>query len=127
MAWIQGSTEKTVWEKTDDEIVLIHTETSAYYGLNSTGSWLWECMVQQPYKEDELVDLVVHHLHQEPEHGRLVVSAFIATLREADLIVEQDHAPDRDASAEVPPAPTPYEVPTMVKFGDLETLFLSGE
>jgi hypothetical protein len=114
----------------DDEAVLVHTETSEYFSLNLAGTFLWQLMVEQPLHEDELVTAISARYQLDETEARAQLLAFLTKLEQAGLLV--DHSDGQalggakiDALAD--PVTHTYEPPDLVKFGDLETLILSGE
>jgi len=111
--------------------VLLHAETSGYYGLNQTGTLLWQQLVARPSSVEELGAWVGEHLTGAPEDPAVEVAAFIAQLLQYDLI--DAAVPGAEQLAPAQPASflqadgAEYEPPLVSPFGELEKLILSGE
>ncbi len=116
------------WQVVDDEAVVIHTETSEYFGLNLSGTLLWGLLADGARSDDELVEAISLRYPLSEAEARDHVSSFMSRLEQAGLIEQVERA-EQPESAVVAQTPTtdPYEPPDLVKFGDLETLILSGE
>jgi hypothetical protein len=121
-------TARAIWNLVDDEAVIVHTETSAYYGLNRTGTALWTLLADGARPADALAR------HLSASHGVPLptatadVTAFLDHLAREGLVTAGTPAippgPAADAAG-IPPAG--YESPLLTRFGELEKLILSGE
>lgn len=130
MKIFQANTSSASFNVMDDEAVIIHTETSAYFSMNQTGTYLWSLMVEKncssEYLENALSSACKHDINTIGQD----VNAFLEMLINADLVIEQS---DSNNSPTLITHPNnemnfvTYEAPDLVKFGDLETLILSGE
>lgn len=127
------SDAKVAWRVVDGEGVLLHAETSAYFGLNWTGTLIWEQLAIRQASVDELAGWIRDRIVGVPVDVVFELKAFIADLRRLDLL---DQVEDGDGDAA--PIPTPargeldpegivYEPPVVLPFGELEKLILSGE
>ena len=111
--------------------MLLHAETSGYFGLNRTGTLLWQQLAARPSSVDELAAWIGEHLPGAPNDPAVDVAAFIAQLLQHDLI--DAAAPGTEQLASGEPAALPeldgaeYEPPLVSPFGELEKLILSGE
>jgi len=124
----QVNAEAVTWQVVDDEAVVIHADTSEYFSLNLSGTFLWNLMVEHACGEDELAEGISNRYEQGTADARAHVSSFMGKLQEA-LLIEQSEGQTPGATAGITSRPPTdaYEPPDLVKFGDLETLILSGE
>ena len=112
----------------DEEAVVIHIDTSNYFSMNQTGTYLWSLLTERYCSSDELVRAISSGYAQEVDSARNEVDAFLDKLTEADLVlVQPDSEPSDQGLASLSPLSEPYEPPDLVRFGNLETLILSGE
>lgn len=118
--------EHVTWRVVDDEAVIVHAKTSEYFSVNQSGTWLWNLLDTPRTLLDLSAALGVRYPH-EGARTAADVEAFVAQLELAGLLREQDPRESVVTGAEAPPPRDPYEPPQLVKFGDLETLILSGE
>lgn len=127
----QANDARVAWRVVEGEGVLLHAETSGYYGLNQTGTLLWQQLVARPSSVEELATWVGEHLTGAPEDPAVEVAAFIARLLQYDLI--DAAVPGAEALAPGQPVSllqadgAEYESPLVSPFGELEKLILSGE
>jgi hypothetical protein len=128
MSQISANADKVAWRVVDGEAVIVHADSSAYYGLNSTGTFLWEAIAAAPVAADDLAMRLSERYGVARETVRADVDAFLSSLGGEGLL--QEAAP---AAGAAPPLPAgagaagPYEPPALAKFGELEQLVLSGE
>lgn len=131
MSWFRSNATDVVWRVVDGEAVLVHADTSAYYGLNATGTYIWEAITTESLTPEEISRRLSARYVVAPEAVRRDVDAFLASLGN-ETLVRQTPAPDSDLngnaadSGEVLPGGH-YEPPTVTRFGELEQLVLSGE
>lgn len=119
-----------VSEAFEDEIVIIHLESGAYYSLDQSGAAIWQWL-QQGMSLAEINDhlSVVYRLGaEEIAH---IVSPFIAELTQEQLIVPMNAS--EQACNGLSPAPlghdgrtsnTLFTPPTLTKFTDMQDLLL---
>ena len=127
MARYQATENKATWRIVDREAVIIHTATSAYFCLNASGTWIWNLLTEDPRTIDEVTRLVATGYDRPMNEVAGDVQALFQQFEEADLLAAVPEAQAAPSNAEVVSAPEEYEPPQLVKFGDLETLILSGE
>lgn len=72
------------WRIVDGEAVVIHLQTTHYYSLNGSGTYVWELLAEQPLDPPAIVVAVARH-YDRPEAE--VADAVHTLLRE--LIREQ--------------------------------------
>ena len=130
MKKVRTKQDSSAFNVMDGEATVIHTGTSAYFSLNKTGTVLWEHLSKEAYSKDQLLRLLADIFDFGKDNVLSDIEIFITKLKEADLVIEID-----EGSAEVNKQRLDidssdlgaYEAPDLVKFGDLETLMLSGE
>lgn len=145
--------EQVAWRVVDGEAVLVHADTSAYYGLNRMATDVWLALADLATSRDGLARLIAERYDVDAETAGRDVGEFLDALVEeglalsasdpADGVRPEPAASDGSASdgspsdgwssegstrEDAPPEPgTPYEPPRLERFGQLETLILSGE
>lgn len=119
------------WRVADDEAVVLHADSSAYFGLNPTGTLLWAQLAEHSMTLEQLTAWAGSGFPDAPADLAEVMSGFLDELLELNLI-EGTESTDPAASpaaleatmvGEVPS----WETPAVERFGDLEKLILSGE
>ena len=122
------SDAKVAWRIVDGEGVLLHAESSAYYGLNRIGTVLWEQLAATPMSVDELAAWTASALAHNGRATRSDIEAFLEHLTSMDLL--EKLASNGGAVAAAVPADLAgltWEAPVLLPFGELEKLILSGE
>jgi hypothetical protein len=127
----QVNDARVAWRVVEGEGVLLHAETSGYFGLNRTGTLLWQQLAARPNSVEELGAWIEEHLSGAPDDPAVDIAAFIAQLLQHDLI--DAAVPGAEQLAPAQPARlleadgAEYEPPLVSPFGELEKLILSGE
>ena len=119
--------ENVAWRVADEEAVLLHADSSAYFGLNQTGTLLWAQLAEHPLTLEHLTDWARSRFPDAPAGVREEISAFVASLVEHDLLGTADTAESISPLAAAGEETPPWESPTLERFGELEKLILSGE
>jgi hypothetical protein len=118
------------WRIADDEAVLLHADSSGYFGLNRIGTLLWARLAVHPMTLEQVTAWAESAFHDAPPGAREEVSAFIDELLEFNLIEREvssaEGAPHAFYETTGGAAP-PWEPPAVERFGELEKLILSGE
>jgi hypothetical protein len=129
MRRLQANTDIAAWRIVDGEAVIVHAVTSAYYGLNSTATFIWESIVSTPLASDDVTDRVTARFGVSSEAVRDDVEAFLRSLEAEGLAREATapSAPSADVSSAQAVEVGTFEPPRMSRFGELEQLVLSGE
>jgi hypothetical protein len=70
-----------------ESAVLLHVDTGAYHGLNSTGSLIWSLIDGERTRED-IVRAVQDRVPDAPDEVAAHVNHFLAELRKRELIRE---------------------------------------
>ena len=128
-------TDAAVWKIIDGEAVVVHADSSEYFGLNVSATALWELLASSAPSTEQLAALLVEQFDRDPATALVEATSFVERSRDAGLLAEIAAAPEQrpDRSRPAPGTVTPplrsgpYEPPTLVKFGDLDALVLSGE
>ena len=130
MRRVQANTDIAAWRIVDGEAVIVHATSSAYYGLNSTGTFIWQSIVGEPLASPDIANRVTQHFGVSGESIRGEVEAFLASLEAEGLTCEAagtaSAAPVAVAAASAG-ANGPFVPPRLARFGELEQLVLSGE
>lgn len=117
------------WRVTDDEAIVLHADSSAYFGLNRSGTLLWIQLAERPMTVDQLATWAQHHFTGTPATLRHEINTFIEQLEAGTLLgAEEGGSADeaQDEAASSGPA-IAWEAPVAECFGELEKLILSGE
>jgi hypothetical protein len=127
----RANTEKVVWRIADGEAVLVHADTSAYYGLNAAATCIWEALVAAPMTRDDLGRFLGGRYGGDGDAFVADVDAFLASIAKESLVVEAS-TPTGPLAGEpgakgVDRPDRRYEAPSLTRFGELEKLVLSGE
>jgi len=82
-----------VYSQLGDEVAILVLDRGVYYGLNDTGSFLWNLM-QQPVRVNEMSAALVDEFDIDAETAEKDLLRVLADLRDAGLIehVDLDHA-----------------------------------
>lgn len=127
----RANTEKVVWRIVDGEAVLVHADTSAYYGLNSTATHVWEALVSASLTRDDIARRLSARYGAATEALLDDVDVFVATVGKEALVVEgpepNGSAAEALSTSDARRSESRYEPPTLTRFGELEKLVLSGE
>ena len=113
----------------DREAVMINAETSAYYSLNQTGSFILRELVVSARSPDEVLGRMKDHFGVASEELEGDVRQTIGRLESEGLISRSDAGVagvSIEGENEVG-LPDIYEKPMLDRHGELEQLILSGE
>ena len=130
MRRLQANTDIAAWRIVDGEAVIVHAVSSAYYGLNSTATFIWESIVSGPMASDDITDRVTARFGVASDAVRDDVEAFLRSLEAEGLAREADTAsvlPGAGAFMAQASPSAEFVPPRMSRFGELEQLVLSGE
>lgn len=117
--------DRVTWRVVDDEAVVVHAETSDYFSLNASGTWLWT-LLERPRTPETLAGALSARWERAAAETAADVAAFLSEVVGAGLLVAMD-GPEVAVAADWTAPRDPYEPPQLVRFGNLETLILSGE
>jgi hypothetical protein len=125
---VKACTDTVAWRVVEGEAVLVHAETSAYFGLNRTGTALWVALAGGARTAEELVDVLAAVSGEGVREARQDVDAFLQSLLAAGLAAPSENgSTPAPSDAATPPLAGHYEAPALSPFGELEQLILSGE
>lgn len=130
MRRVQANTDNAAWRIVDGEAVIVHAVSSAYYGLNSTATFIWQTIVSEPMASHDIAERVTARFGVTGDSIRTEVEAFLAGLEAEGLAREATDAPlgpSVVAASDQPGAAGPFVPPRLARFGELEQLVLSGE
>lgn len=114
----------------DDEIVIIHLESGAYYSLDQSGALIWE-LVQEGATVSDMVARLAASDGLAPEPLGAAVQHFIEELRRENLIIA-DQAPAplsqqpgaQTSSRSAANAKRQFSSPHLHKYTDMQDLLL---
>jgi len=78
--------DKVRWNIVDNEAVLIQIETSYYYSLNKTGTFVWEELLVRPQTADELTQRVAAHFGRDTATARADLMQFLDSMIAEQLV-----------------------------------------
>jgi hypothetical protein len=81
--------DHVIWQVLDDEATLVHVETKFYYGLNATGTFVWNMLTAQEATFDQIVDAVSAEYEVEPAAVTPDIKQLLADLKHEQLIIER--------------------------------------
>ena len=115
------------WRVADKEAVLLHADSSAYFGLNQTGTLLWAQLAEHPLTLDQLTGWARARFPDAPAALPEEIADFVDRLVEYDLLESADTAEAVASRSNAGEETPPWEAPVVERFGELEKLILSGE
>jgi hypothetical protein len=130
MRRVQANTDIAAWRIVDGEAVIVHATSSAYYGLNTTGTFIWEAIVGEPMASHDIASRVTARFGVTGESVRTEVDTFLASLEAEGLACEASGVANTTAAVAVSAQPNghgDFVPPRLSRFGELEQLVLSGE
>jgi len=81
--------EKVAYRVTDNEAVLVQTDTSYYYCLNTVGTYIWGLLAERSHTETELALAVSREFEQPLNIVEADVRLLLADLKKEGLIAEE--------------------------------------
>lgn len=119
------------WRVTDGEAIVLHADSSAYFGLNLSGTMLWSQLAERSMSVAQLAGWAERHFAGTPATLQQEINTFIDQLQTGKLLDSTDdpgtdNAGSEPADASAASAIT-WEAPVAECFGELEKLILSGE
>ena len=82
---IISRSEGIVFNKLDDELVMMSIANSEYYGLDNIGAQIWE-IIEQPVSFNEIVTLLIKKYDVSEENCSADVQKFLSELLGKNLI-----------------------------------------
>lgn len=74
------------WRVLDGEAVIINNETSYYYSLNKTGTYIWSLLIDDDMSVDEIVENVSSEYELDEEEIRGDITAILENLYKEKLV-----------------------------------------
>jgi hypothetical protein len=81
--------EHVVWQVLEEEATLVHIESKFYYGLNPTGTFIWNLLAEQDATFEQIVDAVCAEYELEPATVTPDIRQLVEDLRREQLIIER--------------------------------------
>lgn len=117
-------------ERFDDEFVLVNLRDGTYYGVNSTGTLLWEQIVEGA-SPTQMIASLSKHFAAEPAVIANAVQAFLDDLAQESLIIAHENStvttspvsarPDVSPHANLQvDLQAPFVLPAFEKFTDMQ-------
>jgi hypothetical protein len=119
--------DEVAWRVTDGEAVLLHADSSAYFGLNRTGTLLWERITEHPVTLEQLEAWARATFFATPDRLTAELSGFLEGLGAMGLLYREEASAIEPSAESRSPGSASWEPPTIERFGELEKLILSGE
>lgn len=128
MRRVQANTDIAAWRIVDGEAVIVHADTSAYYGLNTTATYIWESILGEALASREIADRISGGFGVNGDTIHQDVESFLEALEREGLVrhgTGDSTMPNGNPAALA--AAGSYVPPRLERFGELEQLVLSGE
>jgi len=81
--------DHVIFEMMGDESTLVNVETTYYYGLNATGTFIWNFLAERDATLDEIVDAVSAEYKVDAAAIRSDIEQLLQNLKQENLIVER--------------------------------------
>src|SRR5262245_32504126 len=124
MRRVQANTDIAAWRIVDGEAVIVHADTSAYYGLNPTATFIWETILTRALATSEISDVLAGRFGVASDLVQPDVELFLATMEQEGLVRDgagsSSATPNGNGVATV--AGGAYLPPQLERFGELEQL-----
>jgi hypothetical protein len=117
-----------IHETLDDEVVIVHFESGAYYNLRQTGAEIWN-MIDAGRSSRDIIAFYQHHYKDNGADIERAVLDFLAHLRREDLVIPTDvpdsatNEPESVAAGDILPA-SEFITPCVEKYSDMQDLLL---
>ena len=113
---------RVIFEDIDGELILVHMERGTYYTTDEVGAELWR-LIETGCSGAEMCEALQSRYDADPDELARAVSAFLARLREEDLVATEESSNGR---ATVPPAPNgarrPFRPPVLQSYRDMQDM-----
>ncbi|MEQ1870857.1 MAG: PqqD family protein [Vicinamibacterales bacterium] len=76
------------WRIVDGEAVVVHVDTSYYYSLNRTGTFIWTALSMAPQSASDLAKQLAQAFGIDQVRATADVAALLTALRDEDLVME---------------------------------------
>jgi hypothetical protein len=114
-----------VFEEFDEEIVLVNLDTGNYYSLSGTAPSIWIDLADG-FSLDEVTNRIQFRHSGEPKVIGAAVAVFVDRLVSEQMLVEDAdrQARPRAVSVEAPGNRTPFQVPVIESYADMQDLLM---
>ena len=110
----------------DGEAVVLNLSTHAYFGLNATGTQVWELIrAHAGITSQDVAAALADRYGRDVSVVSADVDSVLQELVQHGLVVRGDASPVVAPQVEAPAGA--YERPSLQAYGNLDTLILSGE
>jgi len=75
-----------VWKEIGDQVVILHLDSGRYYTLNTTGSLVWKCVMEQ-FSTDQIAERICSRFEVDEESCRSDAEGIIQGFVEKGMIV----------------------------------------
>ena len=133
------NSENAAWRIVDGEAVILSADTTYYYSMNGTATFLWRLLLEQDLSVPELAGCLAERFGRSTSEITVDVGNLIEQLHSEQLVLEDsngDGSGTQRSAAELVAeledgeeagADGQYEAPALEKFDTLEKLIVSGE
>ncbi|MFM7737321.1 MAG: PqqD family protein [Alphaproteobacteria bacterium] len=113
-------------ETIEQEVVVVNLDNGTYYSFDGVGAQLWDWMGETGCSETALVAAAQARFDGAAGEIADGVRAFVAQLRDEQLVRVVSGEPDPgDVAAPATAETTPFRTPLLQKYTDMETLLLA--
>jgi hypothetical protein len=115
-----------IFERFDDETILINLDSGRYYSLDPVGVVVWE-LINRPLAMADLLERLEGHFDAEPSQVRTSILEFIGRLEEEQLIRPRREAPPSEETAAVDailPQARTFSAPVLARYEDMAEMLL---
>ena len=115
---------RVIFENIDGELILVNMEKGCYYSTDQVGADVW-ALIEAGHSVSEIHDSLRFRYSGEPHDITAALEAFLARLREEELVVPEDEPADR----KVPNLATldhrpDFHAPALEKYTDMRDMLL---
>ena len=113
-----------IFERFDDETILVNLDSGRYYSLDPVGVVVWE-LINHPLTVGDLLDKLKAHYDAEAAHIETSIREFMALLEAEELIRPRRETPpaDIDDDKAMPQGRT-FVPPVLAKYEDMAEMLL---
>jgi len=79
---------KNSWKVVDNEVIIINFETTLYYSLNGTGSYIWQLLEKEALPLSQIINAVCEYYEIDENVIKDDIIMIIAELCQENLISE---------------------------------------
>lgn len=115
--------DSCAWRIVDGEAILIHAETTFYYGLDATGTRIWQILLDGPASVAEVEARLQAGGVDAPSAS--AIEAFLEELRAEEILTRSGDGAVETTTTDAAPGGAPP--PLLTKYDSLDELLISGE